>query len=102
MITARPLSRDTDPEFEKLWIEGIRRRGGLASLSRCIQMSGEARKAAREGIRRSRPDLDPEGQDLLFLEVQYGDQFSEADRLEIVRLRRSKGFYDGASNVSAC
>lgn len=97
MAASKTLSRDTDPEVERLWIEGIRRRGGRASLDRCIQMSSEARRTAREAIRRARPDLDPEGQDLLFLEVQYGDQFSEAERLEVIRLRRKMGLYTKAA-----
>lgn len=88
------LSRDTDPAFEQVWIRALRDRGGQASLERCVRMSGAARREAWRAIRRARPELSPEDQDLLFLEVQYGDQFTERQRREIIRLRGVRGIYD--------
>lgn len=92
----KTLSRDTDPEFEKVWIEGIRRLGTQASLDRCIRLSSMAWRAAHRAVQRAHPELPPHEQDLLFLEVQYGREISREVLEDFIRCRREKGFYDAS------
>lgn len=90
----KTLSRDTDPEVERIWIEGIRQMGPEASLDRCIRLSNMTRRAARDAIRRTHPEMPAHTQDLLFLQVQYGDEMSDEQLTEFIERRRERGYYD--------
>ncbi len=86
-----PLSADTPLDVERIWLDGIRKKGPLFQLRRMLELTDLCRQAAREAVRRGHPDASEAERDEILLRELYGDP--EAAR-RTVALRRERGFYD--------
>jgi hypothetical protein len=86
----KPLSRDTPLEVEKVWLEGLRQRGGLFQLQRLAELIHLGRQAEREAIRRARPGADQIGLDEALLQEAYGAETAH----NVIALRVKLGFYE--------
>jgi hypothetical protein len=87
----KPLSSDTPLEMEEVWLDELRRRGGLFQLRRLAELVDLDREAARVAIRRARPDADRIELDEIFLRQLYGEEIAR----NVIALRIERGFYDG-------
>jgi len=85
----KPLSRDTPLEVEEVWLQALRRRGGIFQLERLAEMVDLGRQAARVAILRAHPDAGAAQVDETLLRESYGD---EAAR-RVIALRGRLGFY---------
>jgi hypothetical protein len=86
----KPLSRDTPLDVEEIWLDALRRRGGLFQLHRLAELVKLGRQAARVAIRRANPDASPPELDELRLREIYGE---EAAR-NVVARRVELGSYE--------
>jgi hypothetical protein len=86
----KPLSRDTPLDIEEVWLEALRRRGGLFQLRRLAELVQLGRQAARVAMRRAHPEASPVELDELLLRELYGE---EAAR-DVVALRVELGCYE--------
>lgn len=86
----KPLSRDTPLDVEEVWLEALRRRGGLFQLRRLAELVQLGRQASRVAIGRAHPDASPVELDRLLLREIYGE---EAAR-NVVALRVELGCYE--------
>jgi hypothetical protein len=86
----KPLSRDTPLEVEKVWLEGLRQRGGLFQLQRLAELIHLGRQAEREAIRRARPGSVQVELDEALLQELYGKEAAH----NVVALRVKLGFYE--------
>jgi hypothetical protein len=87
----KPLSRDTPLEIEEIWLDELRRRGGLFQLRRLAELVDLGREAARVAVRRAHPDADRIELDEIFLRQLYGEEIAR----NVIALRIERGFYDG-------
>jgi hypothetical protein len=85
------LSRDTPLEIEEIWLDELRRRGGLFQLRRLAELVDLGREAARVAVRRAHPDADRIELDEIFLRQLYGEEIAR----NVIALRIERGFYDG-------
>lgn len=86
----KPLSRDTPLEVEEVWLDALRRRGGLFQLRRLTELVHLGREAARVAVRRAHPDADPMELDQALLREIYGEE----EARDIVALRVKLGCYE--------
>jgi hypothetical protein len=86
----KPLSRDTPLEIEEVWVDELRRRGGLFQLKRLVELVDLSREAARLAILRAHPDADRCELDEVFLRELYGEEAARS----VVALRVKLGFYE--------
>jgi hypothetical protein len=87
----KPLSSDTPLEIEEIWLDELRRRGGLFQLRRLAELVDLGREAARVAVRRAHPDADRIELDEIFLRQLYGEEIAR----NVIALRIERGFYDG-------
>jgi hypothetical protein len=87
----KPLSSDTPLEVEEVWLDELRRRGGLFQLRRLAELVDLGREAARVAVRRAHPDADRIELDEIFLRQLYGEEIAR----NVIALRIERGFYDG-------
>jgi hypothetical protein len=87
----KPLSSDTPLEIEKVWLDELRRRGGLFQLRRLAELVDVGRDAARVAIRRAHPDADRIELDEILLRQLYGEEIAR----NVIALRIERGFYEG-------
>jgi hypothetical protein len=86
----KPLSRDTPLEVEKVWLEALRRRGGLFQLQILAELVQLGREAARTAVRRAHPAAGTRELDLALLRELYGEETATA----LVALRIKLGCYE--------
>jgi len=86
----KPLSRDTPLEVEEVWLEALRRRGGLFQLRRLAELVQLGREAARVAVRRAHPEAGPMEIDEVFLREIYGSETARS----LVALRVKLGCYE--------
>lgn len=86
----KPLSRDTPLEVEEVWLDAVRRRGGLFQLRRLAELVHLGREAALVAVRRAHPDADPIEVDQALLREIYGEEAAS----KVVALRVKLGCYE--------
>ena len=86
----KPLSRDTPLEVEEVWLEALRRRGGLSQLRRLAELVQLGREAARVAVRRAHPEAGPMELDEALLREIYGKETAR----DLVALRVKLGCYE--------
>ncbi|MFP4381967.1 MAG: hypothetical protein ACLFUS_15815 [Candidatus Sumerlaeia bacterium] len=67
----RTQSSDTDPEFEKVQIELLRKETNSQRLARALRMSEQFRNLSKRAICRANPGLSQQELDIKFVELHY-------------------------------
>lgn len=86
----KPLSRDTPLEVEEVWLEAVRRRGGLFQLRTLAELVQLGREAARVAVRRAHPEAGP----LALDEARLCEVYGEETARDLVALRVKLGCYE--------
>ena len=89
-ISPKPLSVDTDPEVEAVWIAMQRERGSLWRLNRAIELTTLCWRAGLQAVRQAHPGLSRQEQDFIFLKERYGEELAGG----AIAARVAQGFYD--------
>jgi hypothetical protein len=86
----KPLSRDTPLEAEEVWLDALRRRGGLFQLRRLAELVQLGRETGRAAVRRAHPAAGTMELDLALLRELYGEETAH----KLVTLRLELGCYE--------
>jgi hypothetical protein len=68
---------DTDPAFERVWIERMRQMPGWRRLQLASRLSASARKLCRAGLRARHPNATAEELRRMFAEVHLGKELAD-------------------------
>jgi hypothetical protein len=69
----KPLSLDTPPHVEQLWMAGLRDKGPLWRLRRLVDMTSLCWQAAYGAFQRARPEATPMEREAWLLQERYGN-----------------------------
>ena len=72
----KPLSSDTPPEIERLWIAGLRQKGPVWRLRRLASLTNLCWRAASEAYQRARPRASDRERVLWLLQERYGSDLA--------------------------
>jgi len=86
----KPLSSDTPLEVEEVWLEALRRRGGLFQLRRLAELVQLGRDAARVAVLRAHPEAGPMELD----EALWREMYDEETARNLLTLRVKLGCYE--------
>jgi len=82
----RPMSVDTSPEVERVWIEGIRRRTPQQSLKMALNLGTTVRRLAWQGLCGRSPNDTERERRMRFLALMYGPKLAnEVNKWESLR-----------------
>jgi hypothetical protein len=89
----KPLSPDTPPEIERLWIAGLRQKGPVWRLRRLVSLTHLCWRAASEAYQRARPCTSDREQELWLLQERYGSDLVR--RVEALVARKASMAVNG-------
>ena len=73
----RPMSVDTSPEVERVWIEGIRRRTPQQRLKMALNLGTMVRRLAWQGLCGRFPNNTERERRMRFLALMYGPKLAD-------------------------
>jgi hypothetical protein len=79
---------DTPPEEEKALIEWLRKKTPSQRLELGLSLTQANLERIREDIRQANPNASKEELDLIFVEVNYGEELAERVRTYLARRRQ--------------